>query len=83
MTSQKINLGNYGICWQIQKEQDEKCSLAKNQPVSANWRGDISFVCSSDSSLERHVSTQAKFRRICMESSEHKGAYNYLPANLH
>jgi len=23
------------------KEQDEKCSLAKNQPVGANWWGDI------------------------------------------
>ena len=45
----KINLGNYGICWHIQKEKDEKFSLAKNQPVSANWQEDISFVCSSDS----------------------------------
>ena len=32
-------LWNYGIGWHIQKEQDEKCSLAKNQLVSANWWG--------------------------------------------
>ena len=34
MTSQKLILWNYGIGWHVQKEQDEKCSLAKNQPVS-------------------------------------------------
>ena len=37
MTSQKLNLCNYGIGWHIMKEQDEKCPLAKNEPVSANW----------------------------------------------
>ena len=85
MTSQK--LWNYGICWHIQKENDEKCSLAKNQPVSANCWGDISFVCSNDSiminpskiSLERHVSTPAKFRRICVESSDHKRCLELSP----
>ena len=35
---------NYGIGWHIQKERDEKCPRAKNQPVSANWWGDISNV---------------------------------------
>ena len=29
----KLNLWNYGIGWHIQKEQEEKCSLAKNQPM--------------------------------------------------
>ena len=41
---------NYGIGWHIQKERDEKCPLAKNQPVSANWWGDISNVVSSHQS---------------------------------
>ena len=40
----KTKLWNYGIAWHIQKEQDEKCSLAKNQPVRANWWGDKSNV---------------------------------------
>ena len=31
---------SYGIGLHIQKEQDEKCSPAKNQPVKANWKGD-------------------------------------------
>jgi len=44
MTLQNLNLSNYGIGWHIQKEQDEKCSLAKNQPVGANWYGAISTV---------------------------------------
>ena len=34
---EKLNLRNYGIGWHIQKKQDEKCPLAKNQPVDANW----------------------------------------------
>ena len=33
---------NYGIGLLIQKEQDEKKSLAKNELISANFRGDIS-----------------------------------------
>ena len=41
---EKLNLRNYRIGWHIQKEQDEKCPLAKNLPVDANWRGDISTV---------------------------------------
>ena len=40
----KFNLWNYGICWQIQKEQDEKCPLLKNQPIGANWWQDISVT---------------------------------------
>ena len=40
MTSQKLNLGNYGIGWHIQNEKDEKRSLANNQLVTANWWGD-------------------------------------------
>ena len=37
MISRKLNSWNYGICWHIWKDQDKKCSLAKNQPVCANW----------------------------------------------
>jgi len=36
ITSQKLNLGNYGIAWQSQKEKDE------NESVGAKWWGDIS-----------------------------------------
>ena len=32
--------------WHIQKEQDEKCLLDKNEPVSTNQLGDISTVMS-------------------------------------
>ena len=35
MTSQKLNLRNYAIGWHVQKEQNEKCRLAKIHPVSA------------------------------------------------
>jgi len=45
MISQKLNLQNYGIGWHIQKEQEKKCSLAKNQADSANWQGDIGKHC--------------------------------------
>ena len=44
MKLQNLNLSNYGIGWHIQKEQDEKCSLAKNQSVDANWYGAVSTV---------------------------------------
>ena len=44
MTSQKLHLCNYGIGWHIMKEQDEKCPLAKNEPVSANWWGDVIHI---------------------------------------
>ena len=37
MNSQKLNFRNYGFGWHIQKEEDEKRSLAKSQPVRANW----------------------------------------------
>ena len=39
--SQNSNLLNYGIGQKEQKEQDEKSTLVKNQPVSANWWVDI------------------------------------------
>ena len=29
--------GIYAMGWYIQKDQDEKSPLAKNQPVSGNW----------------------------------------------
>ena len=35
---------NYGIGWHIQKEQDEKSSLAKNQLVSAKRWGNTSTL---------------------------------------
>ena len=44
MTLQNRNLWNYGIGWRIQKEQHEKYSIAKNQPVGANWWEDRSTV---------------------------------------
>ena len=39
----KTKFVNYGIGLHIQKEQEGRCSLAKNQPVKANWWGDISI----------------------------------------
>ena len=36
MTSQKGGLVE-GVGWHVQKEKGEKCPLAKNLPVSANW----------------------------------------------
>ena len=42
VTHKNQNLRNYGIGWYFQKERDEKYLLAKIQPVSANWRGDVS-----------------------------------------
>lgn len=44
VVSQKLNLSNYGNGWHFLKEQDEKCSLSKNQPVGVNWWGDISII---------------------------------------
>ena len=41
---QELNFWNYGIGWHIQKEHGEKCALAKNQVVGANWCGVISNV---------------------------------------
>ena len=42
--SQKVNLWNFEVGSYIQKEQDEKCSLAKNQSVDANERGDVTSI---------------------------------------
>ena len=44
MTSQKLNSRNYDVGLHMQREQNEKCVLAKNQSFGANWRGDISNV---------------------------------------
>ena len=47
MTSQKLNLGNYGITLHTQEEQDEKSPLVKNESVGAvgaKWRGYITIV---------------------------------------
>ena len=44
MNLQNLSGVNYGIGCHFQKEQSEKCSLAKNQADSANWQGDISIV---------------------------------------
>ena len=42
VTPQKSKFVKYGIGWYSQEEQDEKCPLARNQPVTANRWGDIS-----------------------------------------
>ena len=42
MTSQKFKFVKLGIDRHIQKEEDEKSPLEKNQPISANWQGDKS-----------------------------------------
>ena len=80
VTKTKFVMGLVGIC--IQKKQDEKCSLAKNQPVSANWWWDISNVIlqwlhknTSKKAWIVNVTIQANFTRIRMESSEQTGAY--------
>ena len=47
MTSQKLNLRNYGITLHTQEEQDEKSPLVKNESVGAvgeKWRGYITTV---------------------------------------
>ena len=49
MTPQKLNMRNYGIGLHIQEEQDEKCLLAKNQPVGANCEEIKATLCSVDS----------------------------------
>ena len=45
MTSQKSDLRNYLIGWHLQKEQDEKSRLAKNQPVNAHFSFNIVQMC--------------------------------------
>ena len=42
VTSQKFKFVKLVIGQHIQKEQDEKNPLEKNQPVSPNWQGDKS-----------------------------------------
>ena len=37
MTSQKVNLQNYGICRDNLKVLDEECVLTKNQHLIAIW----------------------------------------------
>ena len=44
MTSQKLNLLNYGIGRQIHKEQDEIFTLAENHPFGAIWWEDINSI---------------------------------------
>ena len=83
MTSQKLNLGNYGITLHTQEEQDEKSPLVKNESVGAvgaKWRGYITTVMP----WWRHINPfniglAGNFIRICMKSSEHNGAYISLP----
>ena len=48
VTSQKFRFVKLGIRQHIQKEQDKKAPLKKNQPVRANWQGDKSTVGSDD-----------------------------------
>ena len=77
VTKTKFVMRLVGTCFQ--KEQDEKCSPAKNQPVSANWWWDISSVMLQwlhKKALIVNVTIQANFTRIRMESSEQTGAYS-------
>ena len=73
-----LNLWNYVSGSHIQKEQEEKYPLAKNQPVSTNWWG---YALAHTLILVRVAWTRDAFdpgqvfRRIYMESSEHNGAY--------
>ena len=62
----------------IQKDQDEINSLAKNQPVSENKHLDCNVVTGT-LGLDCNIMIQANFRRICMESSEQNIAYILLP----
>ena len=59
----------------ILKDQDEKNSLAKNQPVSENKHLDCNVITLG---LDCNVMIQANFGRICMESSEKNIAYILL-----
>ena len=77
VTKTKFVMRLVGTCFQ--KEQDEKCSPAKNQPVSANWWWDISSVMLQwlhKKAWIVNVTIQANFTRIRMESSEQTGAYS-------
>ena len=77
VTKTKFVMRLVGTCFQ--KEQDEKCSPAKNQPVSANWWWDISSVMLQwlhKTAWIVNVTIQANFTRIRMESSEQTGAYS-------
>ena len=63
-----------------------KKTLAKNQPASANWWENIAPSCSYNSirifqKLAWFVTfmIQAYFRRVHLESWEHKGAYTLSP----
>ena len=44
MTSQKFKFVKLWNWLDIQKEEDEKCAIAKRKPVSANLWADISNV---------------------------------------
>ena len=77
VTKTKFVMRLVGTCFQ--KEQDEKCSPAKNQPVSANWWWDITSVMFQwlhEKALIVNVTIQANFTRTRMESSEQTGAYS-------
>ena len=65
-----------------------KKTLAKNQPASANWWENIAPSC-SDNSIRIFLKLawfvtfmiQAYFRRVHLESWEHKGAYTLPPCH--
>ena len=83
MTSQKLNLGNYGITLHTQEEQDEKSPLVKNESfgaVGAKWRGYITTVMPWWRHINpSNIGLDGDFIRICMKSSEHNGTYISLP----
>ena len=73
LTTQKLNLWNYGICWLFRKAKPP----CKNRPVGAykhcydRWlHGNPSKV-----GLVVHITIQINFRRFCMESSDYNSAY--------
>ena len=83
MTSQKLNLGNYGITLHTQEEQDEKSPLVKNESVGAvgaKWRGYITTVMPWWRHINpSNIGLDGNFIRICMKSSEYNGTYISLP----
>ena len=83
-----LNFWNYGIRWDILKEQHLKGLLVKNLHCRENCLRDTSPVLLSDWWLHTNpskfdlvcnVMNWVNFRRICMESSEHNAPIKINP----
>ena len=83
-----LNFWNYGIRWDILKEQHLKGLLVKNLHCRENRLRDTSPVLLSDWWLHTNpskfdlvcnVMNWVNFRRICMESSEHNAPIKINP----